>query len=129
MRGRCQLGGAGAFQQHRVGKPADPRDVGARRRGHLLDGRTGANFGLNFFGAQHVCDYNIELRLLLRWRLAAQDRMQPFVGHQLELFCGFFTLADDVFAVVIEPNHFEFPHGFSLQAPCTVSHGPIRCAL
>src|SRR6202020_459902 len=43
---------------------------------------------------------------------------QPIVGRQLELLCGVISLADDVFAVGVEPNHFEFPHGFSSQALC-----------
>jgi len=62
-------------------------------------------------------------------RFAAQGGPQSVVDYQLELFCGFLTLADDVFAVVIEPNHFEFPHGFSSQAPCPFSDGPVTCAL
>jgi len=43
---------------------------------------------------------------------------QSIVGRQLEPLCGVIALADDVFAVGVEPNHFEFPHGISSQAPC-----------
>ena len=138
MGSRCQLGGAIALQQHRMGEPADTRDIGARRRSHLLDGGAGPDLGLNFLGTQHVGDLDVEVRLLRRCWVAPQKFAQSIVGRQLELFCGVATLADDVFAVGIEPNHFEFPHGFSSQAFCRsattrhvrtlVESTPITCA-
>jgi hypothetical protein len=129
MCGRCQLRRAIALQQHRVGEAADPRDVGTRRRGHLLDGRARTDLGLNFFGAQHVGDVDLEVRLLRLCGLAVQRGPQSLVGRQPELLCGFISLADDVFAVGIEPNHFEFPHGVLLAGSVQVSDGPVTCAL
>ncbi len=86
--GRCQLRGTQAFQQHRVGEPLDPRDVGARRRGYLLDRRARADSRLNFLWAQHVSDLDFELRLLQQQRVAAHSRPQSVVDRQFELFRG-----------------------------------------
>ncbi|COV41080.1 Uncharacterised protein [Mycobacterium tuberculosis] len=64
VRRGCQLGRARAFQQYRVGKPADTGDVGARCRSDLFDRRAGPNSGLNLLGAQHVGDLDVQLGLL-----------------------------------------------------------------
>ena len=117
MGGGCQLGGTGTLQQHRVGEPLNPCDIHPGRLGKLLDRRTRPDAGLNLLGAQHVGDLDVDMGLIHPGPVAAHRRTQSVVDADLVLVCGVVTLADDVFAVEIESDDLEFPHGVSSQAP------------
>ena len=80
MCGRCQLGGARAFQQHRVGEPLDALDIHPGGRRHLLDGCAGADAGLNFLGTQHAGDLDVDMGLTHPGSVAAQ--LPPSAGRR-----------------------------------------------
>ena len=88
MCGRCQLGGARAFQQYRVGEPLNPLDVHPGGGRHLLDGCAGADAGLNFLGTQHAGDLNVDMGLTQPGSVAARCPPQPVVDSDLELVAG-----------------------------------------
>jgi hypothetical protein len=117
MGGGCHLGGTGTLQQNRVGEPLDPCDIHARGVGKLLDRSTRPDAGLNLFGTQHAVDLDVDMGLIHPGPVAAHRRTQSVVDADLDLVCGVVTLADDVFAVDIESDDLEFPHGVSSQAP------------
>ncbi len=117
MCGGCQLGGSRALQQHRVGKPFHPCDVHPVGLRKLLNRRTRPDAGLNLLGTQHVGDLDLDMSLSHPGPVAAQRGTQPVVDADLELVGGVVTLADDVFAVEIESDDLEFPHGVSSQVP------------
>jgi hypothetical protein len=78
--------------------------------GDLFDGRARPDLGLNLLGTQHAWNLGVGLGLTRPVLLATHGGTQPVVGPQEELLAGAVGLADDSFAIDVEPDDFEFPH-------------------
>lgn len=109
-RGR-ELGGARAFQKHRVGESFDPGGVLACRGRHLFDRCTRADPGLNLLGGQHVRHLGIGLS----WQgVTAQRGAEAVVRTKDELLGALGRLADDACArptvVEVESDDLQFSH-------------------
>ena len=116
MRRGCQLGRACALQQDRVGEPLDAFDGDPGGRGDLFDGRARPDLGLNLLGTQHAWNLGVGLGFTGGGLLATHSGTQSIVGPQEELLAGAVGLADDSFAIDVEPDDFEFPHVDLLRA-------------